>query len=189
VCSAQSRYTRLGWGFAARAHFPRLTDTQFCGRIVETLQVVICFRRGKFRASSSSLKVDRLLKRDLVAFGKRPFAAVRRLVEKMMQTLGTPNLPATSLPPSPKRPKILKCESCRNRKVKASGRSSASFCVNNSLSSSLIHTLFQSNSAAVQAVRQKHVNPGEMLCVPKAGASVWPQGSLPAQANDRGSQP
>jgi hypothetical protein len=69
-------------GLCSQGAFSQAPDTQFCGRIVETLQVVICFRRGKFRASSSSLKVDRLLKRDLVAFGKRPFAAVRRLVEK-----------------------------------------------------------------------------------------------------------
>src|SRR5271168_4553919 len=67
-CAQPSRDTRDWDGASQPGAFPRLTDTQFCGRIVETLQVVIHFRRDKFRASSSSLKVDGLLKRDPVAF-------------------------------------------------------------------------------------------------------------------------
>lgn len=61
-----------------------------------------------------------------------------------MSASANPYRPVTSPPPSPKRAKILKCESCRNRKVKASG-SQAHHSVLTRTFSLLVRSLFESN--------------------------------------------
>src|ERR1700733_394444 len=62
-----------------------------------------------------------------------------------MSASATPHRPVTSPSPSPKRTKTLKCESCRNRKVLASGPPVYHSAFNPHCFS-LIRLLFESNS-------------------------------------------
>jgi hypothetical protein len=61
-----------------------------------------------------------------------------------MSASANPYRPVTSPPPSPKRAKTLKCETCRNRKVKASGPQAHHSVLTRTVSL-LVRSLFESN--------------------------------------------
>jgi hypothetical protein len=95
-----------------------------------------------------------------------------------MSASATSHRPVTSPQPGPKRAKTLKCEFCRNRKVKASEPSSAPFCFNLRCFS-LVRSLFESNPQQCEPQDRNSSNQEKCNACQKQGLTCGPNVPCP----------